>query len=323
MHICTQENRMEINVLETKGEKQQIKGGIIVKKNRTKRILSMLLTLCMVLTLVPMTAFAANAPANVVIINGVTLNSMYPYLVSGASAASGTLNGTTCTAHLNVATGTLSLWNYNGNEIVAGGAGGAKDLVVILKGTNTITGQLENVTDGGNLMITAEEDAFLNITRSRDSAGSLAGISTYIPGTNSGGGSISIKGKANITISVTNTSTNVSAKSYGLFAKQGISISDSASLDITSTCHSSSDYSAYGIYTENQSFTANTSGVIRVDVSNTQNANPIAIRAGSYSLTKVNQLLCKYNSTGYDFYGAFTPPAEEDEVMERYPLLLR
>ena len=40
--------------------KQQIKGGIIVKKNRTKRILSMLLTLCMVLTLVPMTAFAAD-----------------------------------------------------------------------------------------------------------------------------------------------------------------------------------------------------------------------------------------------------------------------
>src|SRR5690554_7610327 len=118
---------------------------IIVKKNRTKRILSMLLTLCMVLTLVPMTAFAANAPANVVTINGVTLNSMYPYLVSGAKESSGTLNGTTCTAHLNVATGTLSLWNYNGNEIVAGGAGGAKDLVVILKGTNTITGQLENV----------------------------------------------------------------------------------------------------------------------------------------------------------------------------------
>jgi hypothetical protein len=27
MHICTQDNRMEINVLETKGEKQQIKGG--------------------------------------------------------------------------------------------------------------------------------------------------------------------------------------------------------------------------------------------------------------------------------------------------------
>ena len=309
MHICTQENRMEINVLETKGEKQQIKGGIIVKKNRTKRILSMLLTLCMVLTLVPMTAFAANAPADSVTINGVTLDSSYPYLVSGVKQSSGSLNGTDCTAHLNVATGTLSLWNYNGNAIAAGGAGGAKDLTVKLKGTNTITGDLSNYTDGGNLMITAEEDASLNITYSNNSDRVLAGISTDVSGLNSGGGSISITGKANITISVTNTSTNDFAKSYGLFAKQGISISDSASLDVTSTCHSSSDYSAYGIYTENQSFTADTSGVIRVDVSNTQNANPTAISAGSYSLTKVNQLLCKYNSTGYDFYGAFTPPA--------------
>ena len=67
MHICPQENRMEINVLDTKGEKQQIRGGNIVNKNRTKRILSMLLTLCMVLGMVPMTAFAAN-PADQVTI---------------------------------------------------------------------------------------------------------------------------------------------------------------------------------------------------------------------------------------------------------------
>ena len=66
MYIGTQENRMETNVLDTKGEKKQIRGGIIMKKNRTKRILSMLLTLCMVLTLVPITAFAANDPIAVV-----------------------------------------------------------------------------------------------------------------------------------------------------------------------------------------------------------------------------------------------------------------
>ena len=66
--------------------KQQIKGGIIVKRNRTKRILSMLLTLCMVLTLAPMTAFAENSKADEVTINGVTLNSTYPYLVGGAAA---------------------------------------------------------------------------------------------------------------------------------------------------------------------------------------------------------------------------------------------
>ncbi|NLB78397.1 MAG: hypothetical protein GX796_06010 [Clostridiaceae bacterium] len=235
-----------------------------MKKNRTKRILSMLLTLFMVLTLVPMTAFAANAPANEVTINGVTLNSSYPYLVSGASSSSGGLNGAACTAHFNASTGTLSLWNYNGSAIAAGDAGDAKDLTVKLKGTNMITGDLRNPIDGGNLIITAEEDAFLNITNSGNSAGLLAGISTYYSETtNLGGGSISITGKANITISVTNTSTDVYAKSYGLHARQGISISDSASLDVTSTCHSSYDYRVYGIYTEHQSFTANTSGVIR------------------------------------------------------------
>ena len=288
--------------------KQQIKGGIIVKRNRTKRILSMLLTLCMVLTLVPMTAFAANAPTDIVIINGVSLNSTYPYLVSGARAASGSLNGTTCTARFDAVHGYLYLWNYNGKEITTS-SGGAKDLAVWLKGSNTITGDLKNLTDGGNLIIIADGVASLNITSSRNLDTSLTGIGTYTGGTTYGGGSISIKGKANITISVTNTSTHVYARSYGLFAKQGISISGSASLDITSTCHSSSDYSAYGIYAGNQSFTVNTSGVIRVDVSNTQNAKPIAIEAYSYSLTKVNQLLCKYNSTGCDFFAGFTPPA--------------
>jgi hypothetical protein len=40
----------------------------------------------MVLTLAPMTAFAENSKADEVTINGVTLNSTYPYLVGGAAA---------------------------------------------------------------------------------------------------------------------------------------------------------------------------------------------------------------------------------------------
>ena len=57
-----------------------------MKRNRTKRLLSLMLTLCMVLTLAPMTAFAENSKADEVTINGVTLNSTYPYLVGGAAA---------------------------------------------------------------------------------------------------------------------------------------------------------------------------------------------------------------------------------------------
>ena len=123
MQISTQDNRIETNVFDTKSEKQQIKGEIIVKiivkRNRTKRLLSLLLTLCMVLTLVPMTAFAENLKADSVTINSVDLNSTYPYLVSGVKSSTGTLNGTTCTAYLNVSTGILSLWNYNRGAVEA------------------------------------------------------------------------------------------------------------------------------------------------------------------------------------------------------------
>ena len=241
MYIGTQENRMETNVLDTKGEKKQIRGGIIMKKNRTKRILSMLLTLCMVLTLVPITAFAANDPASSVTLTTSagqqTLNASYPYLVGTTINATGTLDGTNCTAHLNVDTGILSLWNFEGNSVLVGGAGGAQDLTVKLKGSNTISG-LHNNTDGGNLIITAEDAASLSINNLDSKSQGLYGIATYVSGTNDGGGSISITGKANITISVTNTGTADFSKSYGLFAKQGISISDSASLDVTSTCYS-------------------------------------------------------------------------------------
>lgn len=71
MHICLQENRIEIHVLDTIGKKQQVLGGIVMQKTKPKRLLSMLLTLCMVLTLVPMTAFAVDY-YTLTIVNGRT-----------------------------------------------------------------------------------------------------------------------------------------------------------------------------------------------------------------------------------------------------------
>ena len=98
-----------------------------------KRLLATLLTVCMVITLLPamsIPALAANPPATSVTINDVSLNSMYPYLVSGANSASGTLGTGGCTAYFDATTGTLTLQGYTGKGIAAG-AGAVRDPLLI------------------------------------------------------------------------------------------------------------------------------------------------------------------------------------------------
>ena len=114
-------------------------------KARTRKLLSLLLTLCMVIGLLPgmaLTASAAEAaltPATWVSVNGgVTLDSSKPYLVNGRAAASGTLGSDGCTAKFE--NGTLTLKGYNGGRISSQGSSTARiSLTVVVDGANTIT----------------------------------------------------------------------------------------------------------------------------------------------------------------------------------------
>ena len=55
--------------------------------------------------------------------------------MGGVASPTGTLDGITCTAEFDDATGTLTLWNYSGRNIWTSSG----DLIVKLIGSNTIT----------------------------------------------------------------------------------------------------------------------------------------------------------------------------------------
>jgi hypothetical protein len=123
---------------------------------------------------------SGNPPLTAVSVGGVQLDATRPFLVGTTASATGTLNGTTCTAHFVAATGTLNLWNYTLGSIRRGVASGAFDLAINLKGTNTITGNI-NLPGGGDLTITADEAATLSITNV-DSNSGVWGIGTEFGG---------------------------------------------------------------------------------------------------------------------------------------------
>ncbi|MFY9121363.1 MAG: hypothetical protein WAO57_13675, partial [Syntrophomonadaceae bacterium] len=267
-----------------------------------KKILSLLLAIAMILGMLPMTAMPAYAAAasSVTLTTSEgdqTLDSQYPYLVNNEKETSGPLNGTTCTAYFDSTTGTLTLHSYNGGEIESGTLGGAQDLTVKLMGTNNIDGSLQNES-GGDILITADSAATLSITRSGDTSQMLAGIATQMTGLTTGPGSITIGGKADITISVTNTNTGDFAGTYGIYTKQGILIEDNAALNITCVAHSQIASRATGIFTEKQNITFNTQGTITVDCSDSTNLKSQPLRSYGNILTKVGTMTLKYTEGG-------------------------
>lgn len=111
-----------------------------------KKILSIALSLCMVLTMMPMAtgvAWAATgATADSVTIGGVTLDSLKPYYVDGVASAE-TIDGNSWTAKFEAGTLTLNglvLNNESGNSIRSSG-----DLTIVLQnGSNNDIGHQNN-----------------------------------------------------------------------------------------------------------------------------------------------------------------------------------
>ena len=288
-----------------------------MKKKRSK-LISMLLTLVMTLSLVPamgVTASAAdNHPeaSNVFVDGGKSFYNNRLYYKKGDQDKNFTGNEGDYIAHYNPATGTLTLNGYSGGSISVGGVK-CSDITVVLKGTNTINGSLENAV-GGDITVTSSDGGTLSISKTTSGSNSAIGIETGLSASYTTG-NVTIKGNAKVTINMTHNGTSTYEKAYGIFAKENITISENASVDITCATpnNTTGGGNCNGLYAA-KDVTIDTNGTIKIDVTNAGKDKDNGYSYGVYhmrtaTLTKVGNMEVQWkkegNSTRYSG-GAFT-----------------
>ena len=234
---------------------------------RTKsKLLSILLSLVMLLSLLPTTAFAAGNPdpTAVFVDGGKSFYNNRLYYKKGDQDKNFTGNEGDYIAHYNPATGTLTLNGYSGGSISVGGVG-RTDITVVLKGTNIIDGSLTNEV-GGDITVTSSDGGTLSISKTTSGSNPAIGIETGLSGSYTTG-SVTIKGDAEVTIDMTHTGTSTYEKAYGIYAKENITISENASVDITcATPNNTTGGSNCNGMFANGNVSIDTTGKIKIDV---------------------------------------------------------
>ena len=237
-----------------------------MKKSTHKRLTAWLLTLVMALSLLPTTAFAAGNPdpTAVFVDGGKSFYNNRLYYKKGDQDKNFTGNEGDYIAHYNPATGTLTLNGYSGGSISVGGVK-CSDITVVLKGTNTINGSLENAV-GGDITVTSSDGGTLSISKTTSGSNPAIGIETGLSGSYTTG-SVTIKGDAEVTIDMTHTGTSTYEKAYGIYAKENITISENASVDITcATPNNTTGGSNCNGMFANGNVSIDTTGKIKIDV---------------------------------------------------------
>ncbi len=270
-----------------------------------KRRLSFLLSLVMLLSLLPTTALAADtypAASEVCVYGNKYFATDHHYFRNGETVCSN--DPTNYNAYYNPSTGTLTLDGYDGGSITAGGTNA--DITVVLKGKNTINGALDN-SRGGDITITSDSGGTLSITQTTAVSGNAAiGIKAGLSGSIQTG-SVTIKDDAKVTIKVTHDGMNGYEDAYGIFAKENITISDNASVDITCATPKNTYSNIYcnGLRAD-KNVTVNTDGTIKIDVTtagadSTQSFGIYPM--GNAVLTKVGEMEVQWKkhktNTGY------------------------
>ena len=269
----------------------------MTKTNTRSRIVSILLVLMMLLTMVPITgvtALAASPDASNVFVNGNIsfYNPTRLYYKNGDSGASFTGTSTDFNAAYDPATGTLTLKDYNGKGITVGGVG-RTDITVVLKGTNIINdGSLENAV-GGDITVTSSSGGTLSISKTTSGYNPAIGIETGLSSSYTTG-NVTIKGSAKVTINMTHNGTKTYDKAYGIFAKENITISENASVDITCATPNNTTGGDYcnGLYAQ-KDVTIDTNGTIKIDVTKAGKDNGYSFGVypmGTAILTKVGEM---------------------------------
>ena len=234
-----------------------------------KRLTAWLLTLVMALSLLPTTALAAGIPkVSSVFVDGE--KQFYDgrlYYRNGDKSKEFNGNENDYNAHYDPTKGTLTLNGYRGGSISVGGAISYTDITVVLKGTNIINGSLTNGV-GGNITITSSSGGTLSITRTLSDFNNAAiGIGTGLSSSYKTG-NVTITGSAKVTINTTHGGTGDKEKAYGIFAKENITISGDASVDIT--CATPNSTYRLGDYCNglraDKKVTIDTNGTIKINV---------------------------------------------------------
>lgn len=196
-------------------------------------------------------------------------------------------------AYYNPTTGTLTLDGYNGGSITAGGVK-CSDITVVLKGTNTINGSLTSDV-GGDIAITSESGGTLSISKKTIGSNPAIGIETGLSASNTTG-NVTIKGNAKVTIDMTHNGTSTYEKAYGIFAKENITISENASVDITCATpnNTTGGGNCNGLYAQ-KDVTIDTTGTIKIDVTKAGKDKDNGYSFGIYpmgtaTLTKVGEM---------------------------------
>ncbi len=282
---------------------------------RTKsKILSILLSLVMLLSLLPTTAFATGNPdpTAVFVDGGKSFYNNRLYYKKGDQDKNFTGNEGDYIAHYNPATGTLTLNGYSGGSISVGGVK-CSDITVVLKGTNTINGSLENAV-GGDITVTSSDGGTLSISKTTSGSNPAIGIETGLSASYTTG-DVTIKGNAKVTINMTHNGTLGWDNAYGIFAKENITISGDASVDITCATpnNTTGGGNCNGLYA-NKDVTIDTNGTIKINVTDAGKDKDHGYSYGVYhmrtaTLTKVGNMEVQWkregNSTSYSG-GAFT-----------------
>ena len=266
-----------------------------MKMRKTKiKFMSLLLAVMMIVGMLPTTALAAgNYPkaSNVFVDGGKSFYDNRLYYKKGDQDKNFTGNEGDYIAHYNPATGTLTLNGYSGGSISVGGVG-RTDITVVLKGTNIINGSLTNEV-GGDITVTSSDGGTLSISKTTSGSNPAIGIETGLSASYTTG-NVTITGDAKVTIDMTHNGTQGFDKAYGIFAKENITISESASVDITCATpnNTAGGGNCNGLYAA-QNVIIDTNGTIKIDVTKAGKDDGYSFGVypmGTATLTKVGEM---------------------------------
>ena len=299
---------------------------------RTKsKILSILLSLVMLLSLLPTTALAAGYPYpdSVSVDGSKSFSTSQLYYKNNDVAGSFSGSDTGYNAHYDPDNGILTLKDYDGGQIKLGGDI-QRDLTIKLIGDNkiTVTGDVGIVVNSYecNITITAESGSSgkltINVTNEASAYDGVTGIGNYLATGGGTSGNVAITGYADVTINATSNTKNFT--SFGIYAGEVV-IEDHAKAAITVNAPSNTggDF-VYGIYAKDN-VTIDTADEITVDVSNAGTGGYVystGVRSmNTLTLTKVGKMTVKWNdnlgNSGFPLYpttASFDPNAYDTNV---------
>ena len=246
----------------------------------------------MLFSLLPTTALAVDTYPNAgeVCVDGSKYFAPgHHYFRNGEAACSD--NSSNYNAYYDPNSGTLTLNGYNGGSITAGGT--KSKITVVLVGDNTITNGSLTSPFGGDITVTSSSGGTLSITNTLSDSNAAIGIEAGLSGSYTTG-NVTIKGNAKVTINMTHNGTQTYDKAYGIFAKENITISENASVDITCATpnNTTGGDNCNGLYAKNN-VSIDTNGKIEIDVRNAGEDSGYSFGVypmGTATLTKVGEM---------------------------------